>query len=43
LGPLAGGLDDAVASKALARFGRRLALGVAWSEQLAPTENQLFQ
>ena len=41
LGQLAGGLDYAVVSKALARFGHRLALGVSLSEQLAAIENQL--
>lgn len=41
LGQLAGGLDYAVVSKALARFGRRLALDGALSEQLAAIENQL--
>jgi len=40
LGPLARGLDYVVASQALARFGRRLALDVALSEQLAALENQ---
>ena len=41
LGQLAGGLDYAVVSKALARFGRRLALDMALSGQLAASENQL--
>ena len=41
LGQLAGGLDYAVVSKALARFRCRLALDGALSEQLAAIENQL--
>jgi len=40
LGYLAGGLDYAVASQARTRFGRRLALDVALSEQPAAIENQ---
>jgi hypothetical protein len=41
LGKLAGGLDYAVVSKAIARFGRRLLSDVALSEQLAAIQNQL--
>ena len=41
LGQLAGGLDYAVVSKALARFRWRLALDAALSKQLAAIENQL--
>jgi hypothetical protein len=38
---LAGGLDYAVVSKAIARFGRRLLSDAALSEQLAAVQNQL--
>ena len=41
LGQLASGLDYAVASKALARFGSRMARDVALSKQLAALEKQL--
>ena len=41
LGSLAGGLDYAVASKAIARFGRRLSLDVSLREQFAAIQNQL--
>jgi hypothetical protein len=38
---LVGGLDYAVVSKALARFGRRLNLDTALRRQLAALQNQL--
>jgi hypothetical protein len=41
LGKLAGGLDCAVVSKAVARFGRRLASDGALREQLAAFQSQL--
>ena len=41
LGKLAGGLDYAVTSKAIARFGRRLAFDASLSKQLARIQNQL--
>ena len=41
LGKLAGGLDSAAVSKAITRFGRRLVLDVALSEQLAVIHHQL--
>ena len=41
LGRLAGGMDYAVVSKAIARFGRRLVLNASLSEQLAAIQNQL--
>ena len=43
LGKLAGGLDYAVVSKAIARFGRRLACDASLSEQLAVIQNQLSE
>ena len=41
LGELAGGLDDAVVSKALARFSRRLAADESLRRRLAVLETQL--
>lgn len=41
LGKLAGGLDYAVASKAITRFGRQLALDGSLSKQIAWIQNQL--
>ena len=41
LGKLAGGLGYAAVSKAITRFGRRLVLDVALSQQLAVIQNQL--
>jgi hypothetical protein len=40
LGELAGGLDYAVTSKAIARLGRRLVLNAVLSEPLAALQNQ---
>ena len=41
LGELAGGLDFAVVSKAMARFGRRLYLDAALGTRLAAIQKQL--
>ena len=41
LGKSAGGLDYAVASKAITRFGRRLALDGSLSEKLTALQHQL--
>ena len=41
LGKLSGGLDYAVVSKAIARFGRRLALDASLCAQLAVIQEQL--
>jgi hypothetical protein len=41
LGELAGGLDYAVVSKAIARFGQRLGLEGSLREQLTAIQNQL--
>ena len=41
LGQLAGGLDDTVVSKAMARFGRRLSLDAALRAQLAALQHPL--
>jgi hypothetical protein len=41
LGKLAGGLDYAVVSKAIARFGRRLALDASLRTQLAVIQERL--
>ena len=41
LGKLTGGLDYAVASKGIARFGRRLCLDASLREQWTVIQNQL--
>ena len=43
LGKLAGGMDYAVVSKALARFGRRLALDASLCTPLAVVQEQLSE
>ena len=40
LGELTGGLDYAVVSKAIARFGRRLSVDTSLRTQLAPIQKQ---
>ena len=41
LGKLAGGLDYAVVSKAISRFGQRLCLDASLRRQLTAIQNQL--
>ena len=43
LGKAAGGLDYAVVSKTIARFGRRLSLEVALREQVGPYRTVIVQ